>query len=135
MEEEGIRVGEAVTKIVMQWEVTGKRPRIDAIRETMSKPKLGILKPRMKECLNHVAANQWRKVRFCVDSGAGETVMTEDELPEVDTKESWGNKHGQSYEVANGDEIDNKGGKEVYSTYDDDGRRRQRRKNNHRTGV
>ena len=37
--------------------------------------------------------------------------MAEDELPEVETKESWGSKRGQSYEVANGDEIDNKGEK------------------------
>ena len=37
--------------------------------------------------------------------------MAEDDLPEVPTKESWGSKHGQSYEVANGDEIDNEGEK------------------------
>ena len=45
------------------------------------------------------------KVRFCLDSGAGETVMAEDDLPEIPTKESWGSKHGQAYEVANGEEI------------------------------
>ena len=33
------------------------------------------------------------------------------DLPEVETSESWGSKHGQSYEVANGDEIDNEGEK------------------------
>ena len=65
----------------------------------------------MKEGLNNVTANEWKRVRFCVDSGAGETVMAEEELPEVETKESWGSKRGQSYEVANGDEIDNKGEK------------------------
>ena len=37
--------------------------------------------------------------------------MAEDDLPEVETTESWGSKHGQSYEVANGDEIDNEGEK------------------------
>ena len=37
--------------------------------------------------------------------------MAEDDLPEVPTKESWGSKHGQSYEVANGEEIDNLGEK------------------------
>ena len=58
--------------------------------------------------INNVTANEWKKIRFCVDSGAGETVMAEDELPEIETKESWGSKRGQSYEVANGDEIDNK---------------------------
>ena len=38
-------------------------------------------------------------------------MIAEDDLPEVETKESWGSKHGQSYEVANGDEIDNEGEK------------------------
>merc|ERR1739836_66093 len=37
--------------------------------------------------------------------------MAENDLPEIETKESWGSKHGQSYEVANGDEIDNEGEK------------------------
>ena len=46
-----------------------------------------------------------------MDSGSGETVVAEDDLPEVETKESWGSKHGQTYEVANGDEIHNKGEK------------------------
>ena len=70
-----------------------------------------MLKPKMKEGLNNVVASEWVKVRFCVDSGAGETVMAEDELPQVETKESWGSKRGQSYEVANGDEIPNQGEK------------------------
>ena len=46
-----------------------------------------------------------------MDSGAGETVMSEEDLPEVDTKASWGSKHGQKYEVANGEEIANMGEK------------------------
>ena len=46
-----------------------------------------------------------------MDSGAGEIVIAEDDPPEVETQESWGSKHGQSYEVANGDEIDNEGEK------------------------
>merc|ERR1712026_473795 len=74
--------------------------------------KRGILKPKIKESLNMVGASEWRKVRFCLDSGAGEIVMAEEDLPEVETKESWGSKHGQSYEVANGDEIDNEGEKQ-----------------------
>ena len=37
--------------------------------------------------------------------------MAEDELPEVETKDSWGSKHGQAYEVANGAEIENQGEK------------------------
>ena len=58
-----------------------------------------------------MTSSEWRKVRFCVDSGAGETVLAEEELPEIETRESWGSKRGQSYEVANGDEIDNLGEK------------------------
>ena len=73
--------------------------------------KIGILKPKIKEALNNINKNQWKKVRFCLDSGAGETVMAESDLPEVQTKESWGSKHGQAYEVANGEEIKNVGEK------------------------
>merc|ERR1712026_313924 len=75
------------------------------------KERLGILKPKMKDGLNMIGANAWKKVRFCLDSGAGQIVMAEEDLPEVETKESWGSKHGQSYEVANGEEIDNEGEK------------------------
>ena len=73
--------------------------------------RIGALRPIIKEGLKAVAKSEWRKIRMCVDSGAGETVMADDELPEVETKESWGSKHGQAYEVANGAEIDNKGEK------------------------
>ena len=58
-----------------------------------------------------VGTTTWKKLRFCLDSGAGEIVMAEEDLPEVETSESWGSRHGQSYEVANGDEIDNEGEK------------------------
>ena len=65
----------------------------------------------MKEGLNKVGAPSWKKLRFGLDSGAGEIVVAEEDLPEVETKVSWGSKHGQSYEVANGSEIDNEGEK------------------------
>merc|ERR1712079_961139 len=58
-----------------------------------------------------VGTNTWKKISFCLDSGAGEIVMSEEDLPEVKTEESWGSRHGQAYEVANGDEIDNEGEK------------------------
>ena len=44
----------------------------------------------MKECLNKVGTPTCKKLRFCLDSGAGEIVMAEDDLPEIETKESWG---------------------------------------------
>ena len=61
--------------------------------------------------VDEVKKSEWKKLRFCMDSGSGETVVAEDDLPEVETKESWGSKHGQKYEVANGHEIRNKGEK------------------------
>ena len=73
--------------------------------------RLSGLKPILKGKIDDVKKSEWRKVRFCVDSGSGETVVAEDDLPEVETKESWRSKHGQKYEVANGDEIHNKGEK------------------------
>ena len=110
VEEENIGAKQAVAQIVERWERTGRRPTTDTWRELKGR-RLGLLKPKMKEGLNNVVANEWKKVRFCVDSGAGETVMAEEELPEVETKESWGSKRGQSYEVANGQEIFNQGEK------------------------
>ena len=110
MEEDGISAKEAVRRLAQKWELEGKRPAIDEITEQVSKKeKLGILKPKMREGLNMVGASTWKKLRFCLDSGAGEIVIAEDDLPEVETKESWGSRHGQSYDVANGDETDNEG--------------------------
>ena len=82
--------------------------------DTACAQKLNVLRPMIKEDLNAVSSQekQWKKVSFCVDSGAGETVMNEDDLTEVPTKESWGSKHGQKYEVANGAVIENEGEKE-----------------------
>ena len=83
-----------------------------ARRRKVKEAKLRILKPVVKEGLNIVSdKREWRKVRFCVDSGAGETVVDDGDLPEVETKDSWGSLHGQKYEVANGETIDNEGEK------------------------
>ena len=53
----------------------------------------------------------WQEVEFTVDSGASETVMGEDELPTVQTKEGAAYKRGVEYEVANGTRIANEGEK------------------------
>ena len=112
MEEEEIGAKQAVRELAERWEREGRRPTIDNIlNRDCNKRKLGILKPKMKESLNKVGTNAWKKVQFCLDSGAGEIVMAEDDLPEIETKESWGSRHGQSYEVANGNEIENEGEK------------------------
>ena len=112
-ETKGVRASEAADEIAEMWLSTGKRPMTDSAAEQLGKQRLGILKPKMKEGLNNMTSSEWRKVRFCVDSGAAETVLAEEELPEIETKESWGSKRGQSYEVANGDEIDNLGEKRL----------------------
>ena len=73
-QEHDIGAKQAVGQIVEEWERRGKRPTTDAGMELKGR-RLGLLKPKMKEGLNNVEASEWVKVRFCVDSGAGETVM------------------------------------------------------------
>ena len=107
MERKGISAKMAVQQMAEKWESKGERPVTDDSLEMTKRERLGILKPKMKESLNKVGTNAWRKLRLCLDSGAGEIVMAEDDLPEIETAESLGSKHGQSYEVANGSEIDN----------------------------
>ena len=64
-------------------------------------------------CMNTVESKDgWTKVRFMVDSGANDTVMPPEELPEIPTRESRGSRLGWSYRVANGAEVSNEGEKE-----------------------
>ena len=102
--------------MVERWAVEGIRPAIDRCRREEKRSgapdcKMSHLKPILKGALNNVNKNVWKKIKFCLDSGAGETVMAESDLPEIPTQESWGSKHGQAYEVANGEEIKNMGEK------------------------
>ena len=55
---------------------------------------------------------EWEQVDFAVDSGASETVVSEDMLETVQTKEGVASKRGVSYEVANGVRIPNRGEKQ-----------------------
>ena len=73
---------------------------------------LGVIYPQGINALNEENSG-WRKVTYCVDSGAGETVMPLDEVPEVELKESHGSKIGVKYESACGTTIPNEGEKEV----------------------
>ena len=57
-EEKGIRAKEAVDHIVARWEHTGRRPTSDAWMAQMKGPRLGLLKPKMKEGLNIVTASE-----------------------------------------------------------------------------
>ena len=88
MEEEEIGAKQAVRELARRWEMEGRRPTADNRENEACKERLGILKPKMKEGLNMIGANAWKKVRFCLDSGAGEIVIAEDDLPEVETQES-----------------------------------------------
>ena len=54
----------------------------------------------------------WTKIKFMVDSGANDTVIPPEELPEVPIQESKGSKLGWSYRVANGAEVPNEGEKQ-----------------------
>ena len=94
-EKEGIRAARAALDIAEEWHGSGRRPATDGEEEEKTRKRLSGLKPILREGLNDVKKSGWKKVNFCVDSGAGETVMAEDDLPEVDTKASWGSKHGQ----------------------------------------
>ena len=72
MEEEEIGAKQAVMELAGKWERDGSRPVSDGISDrAIKKEKLGILKPKIKESLNMVGANDWKRVRFCLDSGGG----------------------------------------------------------------
>ena len=64
------------------------------------------------EGVNAVGGDEeWEEIEFAVDSGATETVVSENMLSSIDTKESWGSKQGVTYKVANGTKIPNEGEK------------------------
>ena len=63
----------------------------------------------------------WEEVDMAVDSGASETVIPEDILPQVDLKPSVGSRKGVLYEVANGERIPNLGEKVVTGLTDQEG--------------
>ena len=70
--------------------------------------------------------NEWEKIEFAIDSGASETVISEDMIPNVDMTESMASKRGVEYEVANGVTIPNEGekkfGRFIWIEEDDDQR-------------
>jgi len=72
--------------------------------------RVGVLRVEQDEGLNVVKqTGGWKKVRFIVDSGAGETVMNKDELPGVPIVPSAGSKRGQHYITASDERIPNEG--------------------------
>ena len=53
----------------------------------------------------------WEEIELAVDSGATETVLSEDMLESIETKPGSASKRGVEYEVANGEKIPNLGEK------------------------
>ena len=56
-------------------------------------------------------SGEWEEIEFAVDSGATETVVNEEMLASIETKENAASKRGVAYEVANGETIPNLGEK------------------------
>ena len=72
--------------------------------------KVGVLRVEQDDGLNAMKqAGGWKKVRFTVDSGAGETVMNKDELPGIEVVPSAGSRRGQHYVTASDERIANEG--------------------------
>jgi len=71
-------------------------------RAADNNPKLGMLGIRMPSGLNAVeeAAPEWEEIEMAVDSGASESVVSEDRLNGVETLEGKATKMGVQYEVA-----------------------------------
>ena len=65
----------------------------------------------LEGCNSVGETGEWTEVEFAVDSGATETVMNEDMLNSIETKEGVAAKRGVVYEVANGVRIPNLGEK------------------------
>ena len=61
---------------------------------------------------------EWEEIEMAVDSGATETVVGEDMLQTIETKEGAAFKKGVQYEVASGDLIPNLGEKQFVGIND-----------------
>ena len=74
--------------------------------------RLGILQTVEPEGLCVMSTGEWECIELAVDSGATETVISEDMVVSVDTKEGLASKRGVMYETANGERIPNLGEKQ-----------------------
>ena len=66
-----------------------------------------------KSVMSCTSDPDWEEVDFAVDSGASETVVSEDMVTSVVTKPGAASRRGVAYEVANGEVIPNMGEKEI----------------------
>jgi hypothetical protein len=74
----------------------------------------------LPEGINSLGEDEWEVIEFAVDSGATETVISDEMVGSVETKPSWASKMGVQYEVANGVKIPNEGEK-VFNGLTDEG--------------
>jgi len=81
---------------------------------------LGSLGIRMPEGLKSVeeVVPEWEEIEMAVDSGASESVVSEDMLTGVETVEGYAQKKGVQYEVADGTLIPNLGEKKFVAVSD-----------------
>jgi len=117
---------EAKKKPILKTKVTGEIQSLNFTKGNLNKnqvskvddkcgQELRIFRTILPEGLNPVTLKgEWEMIELAVDSGATETVVSEDMLKSVETKESWGSKKGVEYEVANGDTIPNLGEKKFH---------------------
>ena len=80
---------------------------------------LGIRMPSGLNAVEEVVP-EWEDIELAVDSGASESVVSEDMLNGVETVEGKAKKRGVQYEVADGALIPNLGEK-VFKGHSDDG--------------
>jgi len=94
---------------------SGSSPTGRHLDEEKNTDELRIIQTIMPEGVNAVSTRgEWEYIELAVDSGATETVVGEDMLTDVETKESWASKNGVQYEVANGERIPNVGEKKFH---------------------
>ena len=102
LEEELKRREEKLVKKIDEAKEKHKRPRSQELNYCVA------IEP---EGFNNLEAADWELITMYVDSGATETVLTQNMLSMLDLRESLQSKRGVEYEVANGIKIPNMGEK------------------------
>ena len=67
------------------------------------KQKLTLFREVLTPTINEVGEQEWEEIELAVDSGAIETVVSEDMLTSIETTEGNAYKRGVQYEVASGE--------------------------------
>ena len=83
-----------------------------------------MLKTIEPEGLFVIGEGEWECLEMAVDSGATETVISEDMVSAVETKEGAASRRGVVYETANGETIPNLGEKQFVAELDEGTRKK-----------